>query len=258
MGTPDRTYEVSTGGPDPSFQLQGSDPFASMTATGLMIPTAPTTSPRNRYLFALCGAAFPPGSRGRVRGIRQLLTIGGQTYVSAPNDPPLPPTITDRYNVEFNVTTPTWRFSDGSVSWHLMRVPNLRPKSNVLNAPGLLYRNAVQNALLYETLAPYVAPYGGRPPGQALVPSLSNWHDMRYPWQAWGIVDAPFEGPCQIILFASVWQTNPDTRATFTGDGPSYLPPEEGFLWGSQVNAIQYKRIAGSLIFDEEQRGGGP
>ena len=43
MGTPDRTYEVSTGGPDPSFQLQGSDPFASMTATGLMIPTAPTT-----------------------------------------------------------------------------------------------------------------------------------------------------------------------------------------------------------------------
>jgi hypothetical protein len=255
-----RTYEISTNSFDPSFQLSSSDPSGGGINTGLLIPSAPSTRTNNRYLFAVAGAGFGASSRGRVRGIRQYATIGATTSQSTTE----PPETFDYYNVETPITTPTWRFADGSISWHLMRVPiGRKTKANHLNGSGLAHRYARQDALIYETLAPYVAPFDGQPQGTTLCPSLGCWHDLRFPWQsshAWESVDIPFEGPCQIVLFASVWQTNPATRTTLNlGDSPAIgLPPEENFILALGDFAVNYRRIAGSLIFDEWQTGGGP
>jgi hypothetical protein len=262
-----RTFEISTASFDPSFQLRSSGPQGAGTNIGLLIPAAPSISRATRYLFALAGFGLSGAQKARIRGIRQLLTIGGTTSLSSGD----PPVTSNLYNVEQQVTTPMWRFADGNVSWHLLRIPpGMRRFANAANGNDQMFRFAKQSALLFESPpvpGPYVAPWGGQlPAGGKPIAGLGQFYDVRFPWwvsQGWSSVDFPIEGPCSVVFFASVWQTNPSARPTITPStspvAPTLgLPPEENFLLSLPLTAlVRYWRIAGSLIVEEYGQGGG-
>jgi hypothetical protein len=264
-----RRHEVSTTGIDEALANLSADPFGSAfpTWTGLRVPSF-VNAPTERYLFLLASRQLGPRETTRLRGWRQLVTIGAAVNSDVPSRP-----------FEMAVTTPTWRFPDGNVSWHLVREPFFdglpgrpRPKDTASFAfqtsesPALLYLDAnwssgidpFTHAPPYYMLnmSAYTAPSGLRGQWEPLA-DLGNVHDLRAPWdaaRAWESLDVPCEGICRISLYASVLQTNPASPARVTDlETIPANPPEEAFL-ADVPNAI-YWRVAGALIFEDEFEG---
>lgn len=255
-------FEVSTNTRDPSLQLVYADPYGSLTQLGLSVPAAipsfyPATPWANRYLALLVSVKFVNGEVARLVGMRQRVLIGetdttdsGSSWLA--------------YQAQ---TTPEWHFSDANVSWHLRRVPLEQIyTSNVNNAAESMFRTAQTPAILYEN-APgqaggYGPPNGGLPPGNVLIPEFGDFHDLRFPWaddRAWDSLDIECRGPCAINLYASIQQTNPDTRPdindqSYTAAQLALLPPEDQFV--AAFSSAVYTRIAGSLIFETEDMYG--
>lgn len=273
--------ESITSGPDPSLQGIGGNAFGTLQSVGLRVPALPTTTSRGRYLFLLASVQVPDGGFIRIRGYRQLVTIGFNAGVTG--EAPVPRI------VEMPVTTPTWRFQDGNISWHLydMGPPGYQGRGNVpkpsashgtaSQTNGLAFRNSTSPSLLFEdvsypagklpngqfytSITAYTPPNGGRPWGVPLVSGLSSFYALETPFEsahAWDSLDIGVEGPRTIGFFASLRQTDPKTRpplldpsgsawtpATLFSDG---LPPEEQFLL-NYPGAI-YWRVGGSLIVD--------
>lgn len=246
-------FEVSTNTRDASLQLVFSDPSGALTQLGIAIPKAvPTDSAtawENRYLIQLVSVSFAEGERARLVGMRQRLLIG-QLLGSTPAVP-----------VYTDVKTPDWHFTDGNVSWHLRRL-SLEDTfvPNVNNAAEQMFRTSGGPALLFEQdpVTGYTPPNGGKPPGNAVIPEFGTFHDLRFPWQddeAWDSLDVEIEGPCRIVLYVSVRQSDPVTRPSLnlnqeglSTDAINVILPEERFIQ-SFTNAI-YTRVAGSLIFE--------
>lgn len=266
MGARGSRYEVSTVGFDENLQLVGNDPLVSPYNVGLRVPSSPTTFsvPSTRYLFMLARAKFQAHERARLVGVRQLATIG--TPISNGNEGS---SLAD-YILEKQITSPFWRFQDGSISWHILRSkPGLTvPSGNPLNIDSVMFRDSDTPALLYETytapfagggnaITAYVPPFGGRPlpNGDPLTPDLGGFHDIRYPWNAgqFDDIDIEIEGPCTISFYASVKQTDPASRtllvvpASLPG-GVDSIPAEDAFV-ANFVDTI-YWRVAGALIFE--------
>lgn len=252
-------FETSTASFDPALQITGSDAEGSFASTGITIPKAQphVNAPTTRYLFLLASAKFDQGVKGRLVGMRQLVTIGLDNANTTDTTP------SDISPIELEVQSPLWRFPDGNISWFLRRVPlNRRFNANTLNTVNLQYRNADVPALLFETTAAsadgYTPPDGGRAPGNILVPDLANFKDLRFPWrsgQSWSSLDAAFEGPCAVELYASVQQTKPSTRTVFVPQATplfdnTAMRIEDRFVLN--FPSARYYRIAGSLIFETE------
>jgi hypothetical protein len=202
--------EVATVAQNPNLQLVGSDPAGGGYDLGIFIgANGSVTAPTMRQLFLLASASFNTGQRGRLVGFRQYLTIGVQQPVTAPSGPAF-------YFLERPVETPTWKYVDGNVLWGIRKVPpGLRQNPNVLNGDGLAFEYANTPAQLFESIAAGVItpPYGGGFPGNVLTPELGRFYDLRCRrWAEPVQTDIEFEGPCDIILVASVQQTNPATR----------------------------------------------
>lgn len=260
-----RRFEVSTIGIDEGLSNLSSDPFGSSYPawTGLRVP-AFVNSPNERYLFLLATRQMGPKERTRLRGWRQLVTIGGSVNADVPSRP-----------IELAVTTPTFRFPDGNVSWHLVREPFFdglpgrpRPKDTAgfafqtTETPALLYQDAtwsagvdpITNAPPYYMLnmTSYVMPRGLLSQWEPIA-DLGNVHDLRAPWdsaRAWDSLDVEIPERCRVSLYASVLQTNPGSPARpATLETFPALPPEENFIH-DVTNAI-YWRVAGSLIFED-------
>lgn len=258
-----RRFEVSTVGIDEALQGLSTDPFGSAfpTTVGLRIP-AFINSPSTRYLFLLATRQVANKEVVRVRGIRQYLTIGASAAasVSIPTRP-----------VEFEVVTPSFRFPDGNVSWHLVREPPQlvdlqRPNTDL---PSFAFADADQSALLYQSyvqsaatgfymlnLTAYMPPLGRLSTWEPIA-NLGNFHDIRFEWRgdhAWGALDEYVAGPCRVSFYASVLQTNPATRplAVFVNPLPPG-PPEELFInsMSTESFSVSYWRVAGSLIFED-------
>jgi hypothetical protein len=180
---------------------------------------------------------------------------------------------------ERQVTSPRWRFPDGNVSWHVMAMQPNTPTPAFLVLPGGVTGNVTNQppgsafalantpsilALSSAADAGYTPPNGGRPFGNPLTPDLGNFHDLRFPWDsanAWHYsVDVPINAPCDIALFASVAQTDPEGRNNPTppaspilsapSAGVSTLSPEDQFYLTFVETAV-YWRIAGALVFAE-------
>jgi hypothetical protein len=254
-------FEVSTNTRDPNLQTVFSDPYGTLVQLGLSIPSpVPTyytsgsfnTPWANRYLALLVSVKFAEGESARLVGMRQRVLIG--EYISNGEG-----NLKYNYPVYTPVVTPEWHFQDGNISWHLRKVPLSRiPTANAGNAAELSYRDSDTPCILFENppadAGGYAPPYGGYPPGDVVIPEFGNFHDIRFPWQqngqAWESLDIEIQGPCAINLYASIQQTNPDSRVTLPlGDIPlSVLVPEEQFIQNF-TNAV-YTRIAGSLIFE--------
>ena len=244
-------FQVSTVGADPNLQLVGSDPWGSASFTGLQVPAVPTPagSPQLRYLFMMCRARFHNGSRVRLVGFKQYaellatLQLGDVGNGSA--------LLTQQ------ITSPLWRFPDGNISWHIVRVgPGFRDTRNPANADSLIYLDSRAPALLFQNLGPYVPPNGGRPWGKPMTANdLGNLHDLRYPWrdsQSELELNVPIATPCDVVCYASVAQHNVDvTLPDLTAAAVASLPPETQF-WYNFQNSCMYGRIAASMIFEEE------
>jgi len=253
-GSRNGTIEVYTVGFDPDRVGVGSGPGpGNPVSSRLFIPSPPTTGADNRYLFALCGITVPRNATYHVRGFGQKLLIGQRTVN------PLDGSITIH---EKPVSTPDWAFPDGNVTWSIRFIKGIR-KTAVLKPPvGASPLNAgpskTQNpyssdsALFYKDsiVTQYEAPMGGEFPGDALV-QPGTFYDMRNPWQGlWqNLLDIPVKGPGEIVMFASVFQTNPQTRPVFTpppGFNPDGLVPEDQFLL--DFPGAIYRHIAGRML----------
>jgi hypothetical protein len=198
--------EVATVAQNPNLQLVGSDPAGGGYDLGIFIgANGGVTAPTMRQLFLLASASFNTGQRGRLVGFRQYLTIGVQQSSGSAN-----------YILERPVETPTWKYVDGNVLWGIRKAPpGLRQNPNILNGNGLAFEYASTPAQLFESIAGGVVtpPYGGGFPGNVLTPELGRFFDLRCRrWSEPVLTDIEFEGPCDIVLVASVQQTNPATR----------------------------------------------
>lgn len=224
----EQVIEVSTSGPDDSRRGIGSSAaLGDWSNTGIRLPDRP--APRdgqislaeNRFLVRLAGVSVPAKHVARVFGLRQSLTIGQvlrSTVGSGPSS------WARTYPIEVEQTSPFWSFIDGNVAWHLRVVQNLTGPSIVANKvpPGYDTRlSGTTPAILCEPgtdpTTQYVALNKGRPPGTAVagLSTLSTFRDLRFPWwqQSPGTsMNVEVAGPCWIVLFASVLQTDPSTR----------------------------------------------
>lgn len=267
--------EIVTTGIDEALQLIGGDAYGRFESTGLRVPFLATalagttgvsagfpTALVGRYLFVLAQFSIASKMTARLRGWRQLVTIGlRQTGGAKPRV------------VEHLVTDPFWKFDDGNISWHLMDLGPPGPQSfpfakqgpndlqnlafRFSNGPALLYEATTQPAgdPFYVDMTAYTPPNKGRPWGQALLPGFGDILDLRVPWtdsQAWNSLDIPLEGPRTIALFASVRQPRVDTQQALTiatvAPFPLGLNSEEQFL--KNFSSVGYWRVGGSLIID--------
>jgi hypothetical protein len=250
--------ETSSAAFDPDSQMQSTSPYlGDVASTFLYVPEAPTLTIEERYLFRLAAVPVPPMGRLKILGLRTMVTIGQQTPVTADGDSWV-------YVQERPVETPNWAFKDGNVSWHLrvLRGPALDQRERLVLSPGQsasLY--GVDASLLVGTLTPrYKAPNGGLPPGEP-VGSLGTFRDQRFPWNRQAArSDLGFEvdGPAYVVLYASIWQTDPTTRIYLpAASAPAdlgALVPEDRFLLAfgdggrATTNLVRYRHVGGSII----------
>jgi hypothetical protein len=237
-------FEVSSAAANTDKLAIGSSPaLGDYSGTGLEVPFAPTTAQTNRYLFRLCGISIPFGKSVRIMGLRQLATIraGFQDEHGL-----------NTYYLEKEIVSPLWSFLDGNISWHLRLLNRAEQRSRGPGGPivpgtsGDVYTGR-DSALLYNQLLPYIAPGNGVVPGRA-VPYLGTWRDMRFPWNDPGIeLDTVVSGPSQVIMYASVHQTDPDTRYRLPAIAdPGALRPEDRFLQAYPLNAV-YGHVGGAF-----------
>jgi hypothetical protein len=276
-----RQVEIASSGFDEYLQLVGGDPFGGTNSVGLRVPTLATpTLPAGgaqlRYLFNLASFTVGDGACVRLRGYRQLVTLGYAQPLGSEEDASV-------YVVEQEVTSPYWRFTDGNISWHIhvFGGPNAAdvpkgvtaPFTDVVrdtvsykrywaDSPCLLYGpgSGIAPGGIYPNIATYIPPNNGKPWGSAIASKQGTFYDLRTPWRthgAWDSLDIPVRGPATVAFFASVRQSNPSTRlalipphgleGTFYAGG---LSAEEQFLQNFP-NAI-YWRVGGSLILELE------
>jgi len=264
-----RQFEIATTGFNEYLQLVGGDPFGGQTSVGLRVPTLATPlldvgGGQKRYLFNLASFSVGEGACVRIRGYRQLLTIGYKqpSEIAAPRV------------VEQLVTSPFWAFQDGNVSWHitLCGSPNASSfpkgqnpgpvdinsfKQYWADTPSLLYGPPAPAAFggIYPNLATYTPPNAGKPYGDPIASGQGTFYDIRSPWtddRAWYSLDIPIRGPETIVFWASIRQTSPGRRVAITPPGTFYpggLSAEEQFLLNFP-SAI-YWRVGGALVVEE-------
>jgi hypothetical protein len=235
--------ELASAAFDPDMQSIGSSPYVGdMASTGLLLPTAPTTSQTTRYLVRLLGIQIPKGAGLLIRGLRQAATIRGLVEslegVSTP--------------FEHEIESPFWHFADGNISWHLkwhmdsQFAQVVDPAQLPGTDPDFI---GLETALVYDTLLPYVPPNNGIPPSRD-VAHYGTWRDIRFPWTntAW-TMSVLVPGPGLVVYYASVHQTDPATRpAMLVPAETSALRIEDQFLQAFP-NAI-YGRVAGAMTVE--------
>ena len=274
-----RVVEFSATGIDDSLQGLTSSPYpvrGNPSSIGLRVP--PVSLAPSRFLFCLATCTLPDG--GVIRGMRQGLKIGLDTANTSYSSPTNPVRA-----VESWVLTPDFRFSDGNVSWHLVREPLQSPVTSqpATDIQNFIYTRSNGPALLYKTFTNASTPpafyYLGltayTPPdltGQwDDVGGLSCFYDLRFPWNNSRAIDSLGISVAsgRYSLYASILQTNPSTRvnatyqtATVSGVGNTNLSlgaatPEENFLanWVPPAESVigagvVYWRVMGSLIVE--------
>ncbi len=246
---------VASAGYNQNLVMVGSSPFGTPMDsfdTFLAVPTRPTVpnlaaASSNRYLFRLCGWTIPEGHSARLIGIGEYTEIG-LTQLQEDGA---------QFELRRPVETPGWAFQDGNVSRGitLVRPPPSTSLFSLQGAPLSTSRNVygVTPGLIFQGASPvpYTPPDAGRFPGSP-VPGLGLWKDLRF---RWSFASAPLnyavEGPGDLVYWASVRQTDPETRTTLQLDDPSQLDavtPEDRFVYRFP-DAI-YTRLGGFLVME--------
>lgn len=245
---------TSSYGFDPVLCGMGSDATGSLISAGLRVPTAPTTAANLRYYFRLAAVHVGYGQKAWIVGLGQALSIGLDT---SSGTPPVFPLIKPVGRA--GAGNKDWRFADGNVVWGLrmFREKPLIPFAgqNVLSTDSFMWRWSDAPACLFETatfpaanldvfghpdnyvaLRTYSPPYGGDFHGEPLGGYLGKFTGLDFPMDdptRQAIEPIEVEGPGTIVFDASVWQSNPATRANMTV--PTMFPidpelPEDAFV----------------------------
>ena len=239
--------EIVSAGADEDFLAIGSSPWqGDYAGTALTVPAAFSATPRNRYLFRLAAIEIPSGASIVVRGLRQAIELVA----------PMPLESGGTFPLYCDQESPFWHFSDGNVSWHLRHHQNLfRNVADPAQAPGTSpTMKGLGPARLYQLGGPFVSPGGGIPPGVD-VEGLGTMRDLRYPWHNtdWTI-GVPVGGPGIVAFYASVRQTNPDTRPLTPNVTPnSSLRVEDRFILDTRqqtTEIVRYGRVAGAMLVE--------
>lgn len=245
------------------------DPAASFVGTswavgdrgslGIVLPPDPTTSQDQRYLVRLAATEVPQG-RFRVSNLRQYLTLAAPFPPDQQPPAPIVPVELDVHRLG-----PHFKLPDANVSWHLTFQPRTRmqPVDRTGQIPGWSrVADDLNAAILYEALPAslggpgYIPINAGKPPGEAVQP-WGTFNDLRFPWTsltgAAPTLGVVLEGPGTIAFWASVAQTNPESR-------PSPLPRDlfpattliDQFAQMAVyfIQSARYWRIAGELTVD--------
>lgn len=214
----------------------------------------------DRFFFRLCAAEVAAGQRCKVLGYKFTTLIGRRFDVVVEGIPPN----AWPYKIEREVVSPFWSFVDGNVTYYLRKVP--RRERQILPVPvpplppsvqrGL---NGIDAALLTMTYDPaariYTPPAGGQPDGDPIA-GLDKIYDQPAPWIDVSESSDYVDGPCTITAYATIKQTNHETRpflplASYpTGTLAQGLRPEDQFLlvWGeSPTNNTNYTGVAAAL-----------
>jgi hypothetical protein len=264
---------AATYGFDPDLCGLGSDPSSSLNGAGLRVPTLATTSAATRYLFQ-CATVRLTAKPMWLVGLAQLLTL----YVNTAAGTGVPVAPVEMLVGRAGSGDPLYHFTDATVSWHLRLVRAVpRPRPNTLTSESFAWRWAGSSpALVFETatfdaanldgkgapdnyvaLTGYTPPWNGQPSGVD-VAGLGTWNSIDYPWDnpaEQSIEPIEVRGPGALVLYASVWQTSPDTRAAVEPPAAYPMPvscPEQAFVLG--FPQAVYGRVGGKLIV--ERRGG--
>jgi hypothetical protein len=240
------------------------DPWGSLQAVGLRVPTAATPGYNFRYLFNLASFQLADGQKALIRGYRLFWTLGAK--------------VSNRV-VEQPVTTPFFKLPDGNVSFHLFKfgsgsfgVPGQPPLTNIVtpsqrssakwwaDTPAILYDSYAKTPdQFYVNNTGYQPPNIARPWGRPAVAGLGYLYGSYTPFEtfgAWQALDVPVEGAGRYWLAASVAQTSPEDRPALSivtvAPFPLGLSPEEQFL--KNFDGAVIWRVGGSLVVDIDER----
>lgn len=246
--------EISSASFDSSRMGVGSSPFIGDMATSrLMVPQRPTASASTRYAMRLAAYRIPQYGVCRIVGLRQSVGIG-QLYDINNGDESY------QYTQYMEQISPHWSFSDGNISWHL-RVYKGEPQpfADGINDPVQLIGTSprpyeTDTSVLYNPpfIPVYVPPFGALPPGEG-IGDLATFYDLRFGWRQQNALTLDYEviGPALIMFYATVRQTDPDTRRPFIPPlnyNTSVLSPEEQFILAN--SRATYQWVAGSMMLE--------
>jgi hypothetical protein len=240
---------------------QPGDAYQPLLPVPSFIPTS-----GQRYLFRLCAAMVAANEEARVVSFKLTSLIGQRADVRIV-DPP--PGDSWTYLVEREMVSPFWSFVDGNVTYYfrsvpidgrLLATPAAYPPSVNPNlhgvSPSLL-------ALTYDPAArEYTSPGGGSPPGDP-IGGLDTIREQPGVWSPPSPIEDYVKGPCVITMFASVLQTDPQTRPYLpaaqypSGAFSQGLRPEDEFLlsWGdTNLNRVQYTAVAGAFRVEYREK----
>lgn len=235
---------------DPDYLGVGSTAWGDPTGLGVLLPTFPTRDFTTRFLVRLVQAQIAPKRAIMIRGIWQYATIRSAPETRAEGD-----CSTVNVPIELEITSPGWHFQDANISWHLRWEPNHFSAASTFDPAGQIPGTSPQTegqdtALLYvPPFLPYTPPGAGIPPGSS-VDFLGTWREMRYQDMQSRELSIPVIGPGKVTFYASVHQTNVETRCPITipaGVGR----PEDQFVAALEAdNDVVYGRVAGGLAVE--------
>jgi hypothetical protein len=274
IGGPRERVEIVATGIDESLQ----DRPPALSWEGLRVPFAPVSPPGEgtigvgNYLFLGSYFELGEGERKRIRGLGLLHKIGLDLNAVVGHA---------QIIEELAVTTPTWRFRDGFVTYHLREISptllgRLRRGAGPLDTNNFAFRMSKSSALLYENatfpaghldafgrpdyyvfLNGYVPPNGGVAYGNDVGGLGTIYDPSRFPYTGttrWQSTDSVVEGGgpgTAIGLFIRVRQTNPATRPKLPGVPTitTGISEEEQFLL-NYPNAIEW-RVGSALVVED-------
>lgn len=246
--------EVVSSAFDPARAGIGSSGARGDASSNFLPVPAPPSTLSNRYFFRVACLRLSRFQAARFCGFRQY--VGLQADVSLSDDARRGLTV---YPVTCEVRTPGWSFRDGNVTFSLRWASG--PKSGLTTydpAQGVNFDPnlfGTQSALLYApgtgAVTPYTPPNAGLFPGEP-VGGLGAIYDVREPWRPSGSLrqyDFSVEGPGDLILMASVKQTDPNARPVLPAQAtPGVLSPEEQFLLA--YPSARYGALGGAMLVE--------
>jgi hypothetical protein len=262
-----RRSVASTRGTDPGRGFVGGPYPGDIGNVGILIPTAPTVSQYTRYLARLCAVEVPKGHKGRVTSIRQLATLIAKIPIvgEVRQEQGSCTAFTPAIFLEKQIKSPFFSLPDGNIVWFLRAVPIVKQTGTMAAAFADGYsRNpyGLDSAIIALNIAaPYTPPDRGVPPGDEMS-EYGIWYDMRFPWYTHTTnthaLNLEVEGPCAIIMYASIWQGDPTTRPRpDNGLGPEQFMTDDGSesedkFWIAYP-CTRYHRIGGEITVEIER-----
>ena len=239
---------------DPRKAGVGSSPFVGdLNSTGIRVPEYPTLFQNRRYLFRLASIKVPARHICCIKSIHQLLYIGCDIETENNQDD-------EKWFLEIPVTDPLWAFPDGNVSWHIRGVGfNIPDRTfippDILSTPDTSGRRDTTDSAILAIIPAtgpglYAPLNGGNPYGITAIPGLDTWRDIRYPWEQnnRSNIDIDIKGPVNVVMYASVYQTDPNRRPNKpVAIETAGLRKEDLFMLNYPT--AKYTRIGGRIVY---------